>query len=140
MTVPMRHTDQSAELNDVTRKVVDAMIAVHSELGPGLLESLYKEALAYELQQRALLVRREVPIPIRYKGAVLGGGLRLDLLVDDKVIVEAKTVRELDAVHFAQIDSYLHLTGVPVGFLVNFNVEKLKGSFHRRVRRTRASP
>lgn len=133
MRTKMRHTDIAPELNDLTGEIVDAMIEVHRQLGPGLLESIYSEALAHELQLRGRFVRREVPIPLEYKSALLGGGFRIDLLVEDKVIIEVKAAEALVPVNFAQIDSYLRLSGLPVGFLVNFHAELLKGNYHRRV-------
>ncbi|MBM3126066.1 MAG: GxxExxY protein [Chloroflexi bacterium] len=113
-------------LNKITDDIIGAAIEVHRALGPGLLESAYEACTAFELAERKRKVARQVPLPLTYKVVQLDCGYRLDLLVDDLVIVELKTVDALNAVHKAQILSYLKLTGLHVGLLINFNVKILK--------------
>ena len=132
MTTPMRHTDVDAQVNAISGAILDAAIEVHRHLGPGLLESLYEDALAWELTKRGHMVRRQVPIPIVYKDQVLGGGLRIDMIVDDRVLVELKAVEALAPVHFAQVDRYVHLSMMQLGILINFHVALLKDGYHRR--------
>ena len=117
----------SAEhLNKITDDIIGAAIEVHRALGPGLLESAYEACTAFELIERKRKVERQVPLPLIYKGVQLDCGYRLDLRVDDLVIVEIKAVDALTAIHKAQILSYLKLTGLHVGLLINFNVKILK--------------
>lgn len=117
-------------LNEVSGMVLGAAIDVHKELGPGLLESAYETCLAYELAQRGLNVRRQVELPVTYKGVHLDCGYRADLLVDG-VLVELKAVDSLNPVHEAQILSYLKLSGCKLGLLLNFNVRRLKDGVRR---------
>lgn len=127
----MRGTE---EANDrLTERIIGAAIEVHKELGPGLLESTYETCLEYELRQRGLKVARQVPIPINYKKVRLKTGYRLDLLVEDKVIVEVKAVDELMPIHQAQLLSYLNLASLRVGLLMNFNERLLKEGIRRLV-------
>ena len=111
--------------NDVTYEVRGAIYDVYKELGPGLLESVYEEALAFELEQRGLIVERQKQVPITYKGNVLKTELRLDLLVEDKVIVELKSVEEMKNVFAKQLLTYLRLMNKKVGLLVNFNTDNI---------------
>ncbi|MBS1546314.1 MAG: GxxExxY protein [Flavobacteriales bacterium] len=111
---------------------VDAMIEVHRELGPGLLESSYEHCLLYELVDRGLQVERQVPLPLRYKGVNLEIGYRIDLWLERKLIVEIKSVETLLPVHLAQVITYLKLSDMRLGLLVNFN-EKLVTQGIRRV-------
>jgi len=106
--------------NNIGRIVVDAAIAVHRALGPGLLETVYEVALAYELQQRGLQVDRQVPMPIRYRSISFDEGFRADIIIDGKVILELKSVERTTAAHKKQIQTYLRLTGCKLGFLLNF--------------------
>ena len=106
-------------------------IAVHKELGPGLLENVYEEALSYELTVNGFNVQRQVAIPIIYKGQKLQSTLTLDLLIDDKVIIELKSVEVLKPVFSKQILTYLKLTGKELGYLINFNVPKLMDGVER---------
>src|SRR5271169_365952 len=115
----------------VTDKIIGAAIEIHRVLGPGLLESAYEECLCYELSQRGLQFKRQVPLPVTYKGVKLTCGYKMDLLVDDLVIVELKTVETLLAVHSAQLLSYLRLSGKPVGLLMNFHTPVLKSGLKR---------
>jgi GxxExxY protein len=113
------------ELDLTTLAIIQASIEVHKHLGPGLLESLYRESLLFELRARGSKVVADELIPISYKGRPLKGHYRIDLLVEDAVIVELKSVETLLPVHGAQVLSYLRLLGKPVGLLINFNVTYL---------------
>lgn len=117
-------------LNQVTDQVIGCAIEVHRTLGPGLLESVYEKALCFELQQRGLNFASQVAVPILYKGQNLGDH-RLDLLVENQIIVELKAVDRLDPVFHAQVLSYLKLTGKQLGLLINFNVPVLKDGIKR---------
>jgi GxxExxY protein len=119
------------ELERIARIVVDAIYNVHSNLGPGLLESVYSICLAHELRKRGLKVEREVALPILYDGVRLESGLRLDLVVESCIIIEAKAVEKLAPVFDAQLLTYLKLTGFTLGFLVNFNVTLIKDGMKR---------
>jgi len=114
------------ELNVITGVVVDSAMKVHRRLGPGLLESAYQACLAYELGLRKLSVRSQVEVPIEYEGVRIETGYRMDLLVEDEVIVELKTVIKLLPVHDAQLMSYLRLANRRVGLLINFQVFQLR--------------
>ncbi len=118
-------------LNEVTEQVIGAAMEVHSTLGPGLLESAYETCLASELTRRGLVVERQKTLPITYHGLELDAGYRLDLLVQEEVIVEVKAVETLAPVHGAQLLSYLRLSGCRVGLLLNFNVVRLKDGIQR---------
>jgi GxxExxY protein len=114
--------------------VIGAAIEVHRYLGPGLLESSYEECLCFELTQRGISHTRQVPLPIRFKGHRLECGYRLDILVEEKLIVEVKSVDQLNRVHAAQIPTYLKLSGLQVRLLLNFNVALLRHGLRRYVR------
>ena len=114
------------ELNKITEAIIGAAIEVHRNLGPGLLESAYRECLRFELLQRGYEAFQEVTLPLTYKGMELDCGYRLDLLVNDAVIVEIKSVDSLAPIHEAQLLSYLKISGGKVGLLLNFNVKMLK--------------
>ncbi len=117
----------------ITEQVIGAAIRVHQALGPGLLESAYEACLAHELAQQSLSFERQVEIPIVYRGNSLDCGFRIDLLVQDKVVVELKAVGKLMPIHEAQLMTYLRLSGKKVGLLINFNVLRLKDGIMRRV-------
>jgi GxxExxY protein len=119
--------------NDISYKVRGAIYEIYNELGAGLLESVYVAALEYELQRQGLAVKREVPLPVVYKEVKLELGFRLDLLVEEKVIVEIKSVEKLAAVHHKQVLTYLKLTKLKLGILVNFNVSNIKEGIFRKV-------
>ena len=119
------------ETNEIARQIVDAAFVVHTALGPGLLESVYEVCLAHELRKRGLTVRQQVVLPVHYDGVRLDAGLRLDLLVNDAVIVEIKAVENLLPVHKAQALTYLKLTGCRLALLINFNVPVIKEGIHR---------
>lgn len=111
--------------NELSKIIIGKAIDVHKALGPGLLESAYQECLGYELKQAGLRVEKELPMPIRYKEISLDHGYRLDLLIDDKVVIELKTVEELTDVHKAQLLTYLRLGKYQLGLLINFHELRL---------------
>lgn len=115
----------------LTSQIIGAALEVHRELGPGLLESAYHACLAWELEQRGLVVRRQVDLPVRYKGVMLDVGYRMDLVVADAVVVELKAVRSLEPIHTAQVLSYLRLSGLRVGLLLNFHCVTLREGIRR---------
>lgn len=118
--------------NDITYQIRGAIYDVYKNLGPGLLESVYEEAMVYELQKRGLKVERQKEVPIHYDGHLLKTSLRLDLLVEGRVIVELKSVKEMQDVFWKQTRTYLRLMGLNVGILVNFNTDDiLDDSIHR---------
>ena len=119
------------EINEITGQIVDAAIKVHSALGPGLLKSAYEACLMYELNKRGLVVRNQVPLPVKYEDVVIEVGYRIDLLVAESVIVELKSVDDVAPIHKAQLLSYLKLSGKKIGLLINFNVELLKNGITR---------
>jgi GxxExxY protein len=121
----------NTEINHITEKIIGAAIEVHRALGPGLLESAYEACLAYELTERGLKIEVQKPIPLVYKIVSLDCGYRLDLLVEDTVIVEIKSAEKIILIHRAQVISYLRLTGLPLGLLINFNVQLLKYGIER---------
>jgi len=123
------------QINDVSGQIVDAAMKVHSVLGPGLLEAAYQVCLAHELRQRGLAVRREVRMPVRYDGVVLDAAYRIDLLVEECVVVEVKAVSKILLVHEAQLLSQLKLGDYRLGLLINFNVARLKDGIVRKVNR-----
>ena len=112
-------------INEITYEIRGAFYDVYKELGPGLLESVYEEALCFELEQRGLKVERQMQVPINYKGNVLKTELRFDVLVEDKVIVELKSVEEMKKVFAKQLLTYLRLMNKEVGLLVNFNTDNI---------------
>jgi GxxExxY protein len=116
---------------EVTEAIIGAAIEVHRQLGPGLLESVYEAALAYELTERGLTVERQKPVPIAYKGLRFDEGFRIDLLVAGEVVVELKCVETLLPIHDAQVISYLKLCGLKVGLLLNFKVPVLRQGIRR---------
>jgi len=122
---------EDQRLDAITRKIIGAAINVHRALGPGLLESAYETCLAFELQQLGLKLERQKPLPIRYRGITLDCGYRLDLVVEDSVIVEVKATEGLLPIHQAQVMSYLRLTGLRVGPLITFNVPVFKRGLKR---------
>jgi GxxExxY protein len=112
--------------NEISKVILDSAVSVHKELGPGLLESVYEIVMAYELQQRGLRVNRQVPISIRYKDMTFDAAFRADVVVEDKVIVELKSVEQVSEAHKKQVQTYLRLTGCKLGFLLNFGEALMK--------------
>lgn len=123
--------EDAVDEETVSRHVLDSAMKVHTALGCGLLENIYETCLAYELTKRGLDVRKQVVMPVRYEDATLDMGYRLDLLVDDKVVVEVKAVEKLLALHRAQLLSYLKLGGFRLGLLLNFNTVHLREGIKR---------
>ena len=119
------------DINQLTGKVIGAAIEVHKALGPGLLESTDEECLCHELQLRKIAYERQKPLPIEYKGVRLDCGYRLDLLVQGKIILELKACEKIDPIHEAQLLTYLKLTGLNVGLLLNFNVPVMRDGIVR---------
>jgi len=119
--------------SDVTRQIIGAAIEVHRALGPGLLESVYQSCLQFELTSRKIRFVVERSIPIVYKGMPLGVNYRVDLIVEDLVVVEVKSVVAVAPVHEAQLLTYLRLTRCPAGLLINFNVPRLVDGVHRKI-------
>jgi len=119
------------EREEIFKLILDCAFIVHSELGPGLLENAYEECLSYELRDAGLKVERQKALPLVYKEIKLDAGYRIDILVEDSIIVELKAVEELTDVHLAQILTYLKLSKCKLGLLVNFNVKCLKNGIKR---------
>ena len=119
------------QLNELSHSIIGAALEVHKTLGPGLLEVVYEDCLMVELQQRGIDVKRQVERPIIYKGTAVGHPLKIDLLVEDCIIVELKTVNELSDIHTAQLLSYLKLSGLKLGLLINFNCVMLQDGLRR---------
>ena len=117
--------------NQISYQIRGAIFDVYNELGPGLLESVYEEAMVFELNKRGLSIQRQLEVPILYKGEELSTNLRLDLLVEDAVIVELKSVSELQDVHYKQLLTYLKLTKKKLGILVNFNTDDIQYDIKR---------
>jgi len=119
------------DFNDLSGRVIGAAIEVHRQVGPGLLESAYVECLGWELEQSGLSVKREVIVPLRYKKLTLAQSYRLDLLIDDCLIVEVKAVEKLMPIHEAQLLTYLRLMDKRLGLLMNFNVDAMRNGIKR---------
>ena len=119
------------EINDITGQIIDAAIKVHTALGPGLLESAYEACLVYDLRKRGLKIDVQLELPIEYEGVRLDVGYRIDLMVEDLVIVELKAVSEIQPIHEAQLLSYLKLSKKKIGLLINFHVLRLKDGIKR---------
>ncbi len=117
--------------NNISSKVIGAAIEVHKQLGPGLLESTYEACLLYELEEQGLEVKRQMALPIVYKNVKLNAGYRIDLLIENKVIVEIKSVEALAEIHTAQLLTYLKLKDLKLGLLINFNQVLLKNGVRR---------
>jgi GxxExxY protein len=127
--MPFKDLSEREEL--IGKEIVNAAFKIHKEFGPGLLEKIYEACMAHELRKGGMDVRRQVDIPICYDGIEFEEGLRLDLLVDDLVIVELKAVEQMNPVWEAQIISHLHLTKLRLGYLINFNVSLIKNGIKR---------
>ena len=120
------------DLDYLTGRIIGAAISVHNELGPGLLESVYQACLTYELRESGLVVAAEVALPVKYRGRIMSEvGLRLDLLVEDQVVVELKSVEKVQPIHLKQVLTYLRLAHKPLGLLINFNELLLKNGITR---------
>jgi GxxExxY protein len=121
--------------NEIAAVIVDAALRIHRTLGPGLLESVYQATLNYELQKRELRVIQQLGLPVYYEGVKLELGFRVDLIVAEKVIIEIKSVESLAPIHRKQLETYLRLTDLRLGLLLNFNVELMKNGIQRVVNR-----
>ena len=119
------------EINEITGAVVDVAYRIHDEVGPGLFESVYELILAGRLMSNGFSIQRQVPVPIRIGGKVYDEGFRADLIVEGQVIVEVKSIEQLARVHKKQVLTYLKLSGLPVGLLINFGGDRLKGNIER---------
>ena len=123
------------DVEPIAREIVDTAIRVHTRLGPGMLEGAYEACVEYELGKRSLRVRKQVPMPLHYDGLTLDIGYRLDLLVEDAVVVELKSVQQLLPIHTAQLLSYLRAGDYRLGFLLNFNTVHMRDGIKRVVNR-----
>ncbi|QJX00143.1 GxxExxY protein [Frigoriglobus tundricola] len=130
---PAYTEDAKGAADDLSRKIIGAAIEVHRYLGPGLLENAYEECLCRELTVRGIPFQRQFPVKIEYKGITVGAAFRIDLLVNDLVIIELKSVEKLEPIHDAQLLTYLRLYKRWLGLLINFNVPVLKDGVQRRV-------
>ncbi len=117
--------------NEISREVVDACYKIHSQLGPGLYESVYENILFYELVKKGLKVQKEIPIDVIWDGLVFEQGFRADLIVEEKVLVELKSVEEISKKHYKQVLTYLKLTNLKLGLLINFNENLIKDGIRR---------
>ena len=126
--------------DEIGRIVVDAAVAVHRELGPGLLETVYEAVMAHELRERGLKAERQVPVPLRYRGVDFEEGFRIDLYIQARVIVELKCVESLNNAHRKQLLTYLTLTGRRLGYLLNFNRALMKDGIVRVANRAEELP
>ena len=131
LTTESTESTEEFENNSLTDAIIGAAITVHRELGPGLLESVYEKCLALELTESGLQIAAQKEIPLTYKGLALESGFRADLIVENKVLVELKSIDQLLPVHTAQVLTYLKLTGLRTGLLINFNVQLLKNGIKR---------
>lgn len=117
--------------NEISYKIIGAALEVHKNLGVGLLESAYETALVYKLQKLGLKVKQQYTLALNYKEIEIDNAYRIDILVEEKVIVEVKSVLELNPIHFAQTNTYLKFTGLKLGLLINFKTQLLKDGIHR---------
>ena len=125
--------EDSEELDPLTGAIIGAAIEVHRILGPGLLESVYQKAMCRELELRGIPFEPQAKVPIEYKGVAIGEDLKMDVVVDGRVVLELKSVDRLDPIHEAQLLTYLRLSRIHVGLLINFNIRVLKDGIRRRV-------
>ena len=126
----------SEDLDSLSYKIIGLAIEVHRQLGPGLLESAYQQCLYYEIKKAGLKVEKEITLPIVYKEIKLDQGYRIDLLIEDKLVIELKTVESFTSVHFAQILTYLKLGNYPLGLLINYNSKILRNNIKRFINST----
>jgi GxxExxY protein len=119
------------DINELTYKIIGCAYDVHKELGPGLLESTYEKCLCFEFEKLGIKYERQKELPISYKGMTLDNGYRIDVLVEDKIVIELKSVDTLQSIHSAQLLTYLKLSQKPLGLLINFNVTNLQNGIRR---------
>jgi len=122
---------ERSRLNGLSNQIIGAALRVHEELGPGLLESAYEACLAFEIVELGLTVERQKPLPLIYRGRRVDCGYRIDMLVDDALVVEVKAIEQLARVHAAQLRSHLRLSNLKLGLLINFNVHRLRDGIKR---------
>jgi len=120
-----------SDRNELTGRIIGCAIDVHRNLGPGLLESAYQRCLAYELKFNSIPFEMEVPMPVGYKGICLDVGYRIDIIINEQLIVELKSVKKINNLHKAQILTYMKLSAIETGLLINFNVPTLRNGLHR---------
>jgi GxxExxY protein len=128
------------DVEALSAEVVDAAFHIHRDLGPGLLESVYEAVLARALEKRGLLAQRQLPVSFEYDGVLFQDGLRLDLLINQRLVVELKSLEGLSKAHYKQVLSYLRLMQLPLGLLINFGAGTFKDGIHRIVNNHRAGP
>jgi GxxExxY protein len=133
MSVLEKYKDVPRDLDILSKSVVDSIFKVHQEMGPGFLEKVYEECLCIEFSDRKIPVSRQSPVKLTYNGRQVPADFRLDMVVDNKILIELKAVEQLHPVHEAQIYSYLKMSGLPLAFLVNFNVPLIKDGIRRYV-------
>ena len=121
------------DIEATASKIVNSALKVHKTLGPGLLESVYQKCLAHELENEGLNVRCEVPVPVRYNDISIDAGFRADMIIDDSIIIENKTVDQINPIHEAQLLTYLKVSNIQLGFLLNWNVTLMKNGIKRMV-------
>ena len=126
-----RYEDLSKETNQLSREITDCAYQVHSHLGPGLLESVYEVCLCHELSKRRIPFMKQMHVPVCYDGLEMETGFRIDIMVDDKIIIELKTTEKLTSLHDAQLLTYLKITGKRLGLLINFNSTLIKNGIKR---------
>ena len=122
------------EINEISELIIKASIKIHNKLGPGLLESVYQRILTYELRKAGLQIETEVPIPVNWEGHTIDDSFRADLIINKQILVELKSVEQILPVHHKQVFTYLKLTNLHLGLLINFNTPLLKDGLHRIVR------
>lgn len=132
--------EKGEDTNRITQRIIGAAMRVHSALGPGLLESAYETYLAFELEELGMMVERQKALPIVYRDVRIECGYRLDLLVEETIVVELKDVEAIERVHIAQVLTYLKLSGYSIGLIVNFNVVSLKSGIRRVVLTPKGTP
>ena len=121
--------------NELSKMIVNILYGIHTKYGPGLLESVYEEIFCYEWDKTGISYRRQQPIPLVHEGLKLGVGFRADIIIDNKVLLEFKSIEAITDVHYKQVQTYLKLTGLKLGLLVNFNESLIKDGIHRIVNR-----
>jgi GxxExxY protein len=127
----MFQSEFTMDENKLTEMIIGAAMRVHSELGPGLLESAYEHCLVYELQELNLKVERQKQVPIHYRTKIIDAGYRIDILVEDSILVELKAVEKMERIHYMQVLSYLRLSKLHLGLLINFNTTSLRYGIKR---------
>lgn len=133
MSMIINSNDQREKINLLSKEIVNVFYLVHKNIGPGLLESIYEEIICYELSKRNIGFTRQTPIPVIYEDKKLELGFRADIIVENSIIIEIKSIEAIAPVHYKQLLSYLKLSDKRLGFLVNFNVELIKDGMHRMV-------